>query len=78
MSGVWLAIAAEQENIAEVAANQAKVVLAEAEVPKAIAESFRSGNLGIFDGYRLRNIQADTARRETIGESPEDGNDSGQ
>ena len=73
-----LAIAAEQENIAEVAANQAKVVLAEAEVPKAIAESFRSGNLGIFDYYRLRNIQADTARRETIGESPEDGNDSGQ
>ena len=60
------------------AANQAKVVLAEAEVPKAIAESFRSGNLGIFDDYRLRNIQADTARRETIGESPEDGNNSGQ
>ena len=73
-----LAVAAEQENIAEVAANRAKLVLAEAEVPKAIADAFRSGNLGIFDYYRLRNIQADTAMRDTIGKAPQDNSDDGQ
>jgi len=46
--------------------NRAKVVLAEAEIPKAIAEAFRSGNLGIMDYYRLRNIQADTGMRQSI------------
>jgi uncharacterized protein YqfA (UPF0365 family) len=46
--------------------NRAKVVLAEAEIPKAIAEAFRSGNLGIMDYYRLRNIQADTSMRQSI------------
>jgi uncharacterized protein YqfA (UPF0365 family) len=48
--------------------NRAKVVLAEAEIPMAIAESFRSGNMGIMDYYRLRNIQADTQMRESIGD----------
>jgi uncharacterized protein YqfA (UPF0365 family) len=48
--------------------NRAKVVLAEAEIPKAIAEAFRSGHMGIMDYYRLRNIQADTQMRESIGE----------
>jgi len=62
-----LAVAAEQENIAEVAANRAKVVLAEAEVPLAISESFRSGNLGIMDYYRMKNIQADTGMRDSLG-----------
>ncbi len=63
--------ALEQENRAQVEANRALVVLAESEIPKAIAESFRSGNLGIMDYYRLRNIQADTAMRDTIaGRSP--------
>ncbi len=62
-----LAVAAEQENIAEVAANRAKLVLAEAEIPKAIAEAFRSGNLGIMDYYKLRNIQADTRMRDQLG-----------
>ncbi len=47
--------------------NRAKVVLAEAEIPKAMAEAFRQGNLGIMDYYRLRNIQADTHMRESIG-----------
>jgi uncharacterized protein YqfA (UPF0365 family) len=59
--------AREQEMVAEVQENRAKVVLAEAEIPKAIAEAFRSGNLGIMDYYRLRNIQADTGMRESIG-----------
>ena len=62
-----MAMAREQEMQALVRENRAKVVLAEAEIPMAIAESFRSGNLGIMDYYRLRNIQADTKMRDTIG-----------
>ncbi len=69
------ALAREQEMSALVRENRAKVVLAEAEIPKAIAESFRSGNLGIMDYYRLRNIQADTDMRSSIsgevGEEPQ-------
>lgn len=61
-----MAVAREQEMIAAIQENRAKVVLAEAEIPKAIAEAFRSGNLGIMDYYRLRNIQADTKMRESI------------
>ncbi len=51
-----LAVAQEQENVAEVAKNRAKLVLAQAEVPKAIAEAFRSGHIGVLDYNRLRNI----------------------
>ena len=40
--------------------------MAEAEIPMAIAEAFRSGNLGIMDYYKLKNIQADTSMRESI------------
>jgi uncharacterized protein YqfA (UPF0365 family) len=61
-----LAMALEQENKAKVEENRALVVLAEAEIPKAIAESFRSGNLGIMDYYRLKNVQADTHMRQSI------------
>jgi uncharacterized protein YqfA (UPF0365 family) len=61
-----MAIAQEQENVAKVAENRALVVLAEAEIPKAMAEAFRSGNLGILDYYKFRNIQADTQMREHI------------
>ena len=61
-----MAMAREQEMQALVRENRAKVVLAEAEIPLAIAESFRSGNLGVMDYYRLRNIQADTQMREGI------------
>ena len=57
--------------IALVAENRAKVVLAEAEVPLAMAESFRSGNMGIMDYYRMKNIQADTSMRDSISK-PED------
>jgi uncharacterized protein YqfA (UPF0365 family) len=60
------AIAVEQEHKAEIQKNRALVVLAEAEIPKAMAEAFRSGNLGIMDYYRMRNVQADTAMREGI------------
>lgn len=67
------AVAQEQENIAEVAGNRAKVVLAEAEIPLAIAGAFNSGNLGIMDYYKLRNIQADTKMRDQIaGEEGQD------
>jgi len=66
-----MAVAREQEMKAEVQENQAKVVLAEAEVPKAISEAFRSGNLGVMDYYNLRNIQADTSMRRSIGDEGE-------
>ncbi len=62
-----MAIALAAENKAKIEENRALVVLAEAEVPKAMAEAFRKGNLGIMDYYRMKNIQADTAMRETIG-----------
>ena len=72
-----MAVAQEQEYHAEVQKNRALVVLAEAEVPKAMADAFRSGNLGIMDYYRMQNIQADTSMRTTIaddqGEKPQDG-----
>ena len=69
-----LAVAREQEMVALVQENQAKVTLAEAEVPKAIADAFRSGNLGIMDYYGMQNIQADTRMRASLahGERPED------
>jgi uncharacterized protein YqfA (UPF0365 family) len=62
-----MAVAAEQEFKAGVMENRAKLVLAEAEVPTAMAEALRTGNLGVLDVYRLRNIQADTAMRESLG-----------
>ncbi|WP_428389070.1 flotillin-like protein FloA [Mucisphaera sp.] len=61
-----MAVATEQENKAGIEANRAKVVLAEAQIPQAIADAFRSGNLGIMDYYKLRNIQADTDMRSSI------------
>jgi len=61
-----MAVANEQEMKALTQENQAKVVLAEAEIPKAMAEAFRSGRLGVMDYYQLRNIQADTQMRSSI------------
>ena len=60
------AIAQEQEMKALVEEMKAKVVEAEAEVPKAMAEAFRNGNLGIMDYYRMQNMKADTSMREAI------------
>ncbi len=61
-----MAVALEQEMVAKAQEARAAVILAEAEIPKAIAEAFRSGNLGIMDYYKFQNIQADTAMRESI------------
>jgi uncharacterized protein YqfA (UPF0365 family) len=61
------AVAREQEMIAAVQEQRAKVVAAEAEVPLAMAEAFRSGNMGIMDYYNMKNIEADTKMRRSIG-----------
>jgi uncharacterized protein YqfA (UPF0365 family) len=61
-----MAVAEEQEMIAQIEESRAKVVHAEAEVPKAIAQAFREGSLGILDYYKLRNVQADTEMRTAI------------
>ncbi|HET8917123.1 MAG TPA: flotillin-like FloA family protein, partial [Candidatus Binatia bacterium] len=57
-----MAVALEQEM-------RARVVEAEAEVPRAMAEAFRQGNLGIMDYYKMKNVQADTAMRDAIGDT---------
>ena len=67
------AVAKEQEMRAAVVAQRAKLVAAEAQVPLAISDAFRSGNLGVMDYYNLRNIQADTQMRESIGGSDDAG-----
>lgn len=61
-----MAVAYEQEMIAKAQEARARVIEAEAEVPKAIAEAFKSGNLGIMDYYKMQNIQADTQMRDNI------------
>lgn len=61
-----MAVAEEQEMKAKAQEARAKVIEAEAQVPQAIAESFRSGNLGVMDYYRMQNIQADTDMRDSI------------
>jgi uncharacterized protein YqfA (UPF0365 family) len=68
-----LAFATEAEMRARTQENRAKVVEAEAQVPLAMAEAFRSGHLGIMDYYRMKNIQADTQMREGIGNHGEPG-----
>jgi uncharacterized protein YqfA (UPF0365 family) len=61
-----MAVAREQEMIASIEESRAGLVNAEAEVPKAVAESLSSGQIGVFDYYKLRNLQADTDMRRTI------------
>jgi uncharacterized protein YqfA (UPF0365 family) len=61
-----MAVAQEQENIAEIELSRSKVTEAEAEVPRAISEAIQSGKLGIMEYYRLRNVQADTDMRSAI------------
>ncbi|TVQ61437.1 MAG: UPF0365 family protein [Phycisphaerales bacterium] len=61
-----MAVAQEQEFKAEAQKNRALVVLAEAEVPKAMAEAFRKGNLGVMDYYKMQNVVADTDMRSSI------------
>ena len=68
-----MAFAAEQEMKARVQEMRAKVVEAEAQVPLAMADAFRQGNLGIMDYLRMKNIQADTQMRDSIGTPKKDG-----
>lgn len=72
-----MAVALEQENRAKIEENKALVVLAESEVPKAMADAFRHGNMGIMDYYRMKNIQADTSMRSSIA-GPNAGQQQGQ
>ena len=66
------AVALEQEMKAKVQEMQAKLVGAQAEVPMAMAEAFRSGNLGVMDYYRMKNIEADTDMRRSISDDSGD------
>jgi uncharacterized protein YqfA (UPF0365 family) len=68
-----MARAREAEMLALIQENRAKVVESEVAIPLAMAEAFRSGNMGVLDYYKLRNIQADTAMRGAIGGQPGDG-----
>ncbi len=61
-----MAIALEQEMKAKAQEARAKVIEAEADVPRAMAEAFRNGNLGIMDYYRMKNMEADTNMRDSI------------
>jgi uncharacterized protein YqfA (UPF0365 family) len=72
-----LAVAIEQENKAKIADMRAKLVEAEAQIPQAIAEAFRSGNLGVMDYYNLKNVMADTDMRKTLGQPPGGGGSGG-
>lgn len=65
-----MAVASEQEMKAKAEEARANVIQAEAEIPRAIAEAFRTGNLGIMDFYRYKNIQADTKMRDSISDMP--------
>lgn len=72
-----MAVAVEQENRAKIEEMRARVVEAEAEIPKAISDAFRSGKLGVMDYYNMKNVLADTDMRESIakGSSTKDPND---
>jgi uncharacterized protein YqfA (UPF0365 family) len=61
-----MAVALEQEMKAKAQEARAKVIEAEAQIPIAMADAFRSGNLGIMDYYKMRNIEADTQMRDSI------------
>ena len=69
------AVATEQEMKARVHEMRARVVEAEAQVPLAMADAFRSGNLGVMDYLRMKNLQADTGMRSSIGGAGDSGGD---
>jgi len=71
-----MAVAEEQEMKAKSQEARAKVIEAEAEVPMALAEAFRSGNLGVMDYYKMENIKSDTDMRESIANPPTRGRSS--
>jgi uncharacterized protein YqfA (UPF0365 family) len=68
-----MAVALEQEMKAKAQEARAKVIEAEVEIPLAMAHAFKSGNLGIMDYYRMKNIEADTNMRESISKPPTSG-----
>ncbi len=68
-----MAVALEQEMKAKAQEARAKVIEAEAEVPKALAEAFRNGNLGVMDYYKFKNIEADTNMRDAISKPAQGG-----
>lgn len=67
-----MAVAEEQEMIARSQEMRAKLIEAEAQVPQAMAEAFRAGNLGIMDYYRMKNVEADTGMRDAISRETSD------
>lgn len=73
-----MAVALEQEMRAKSVEMRAKVIEAEAEVPLALAEAFRSGQLGVMDYYRMENIKSDTSMRDSIANSDTDSSDTGK
>lgn len=68
-----MAVALEQENKAKAQDARAQVILAEAEVPKALAQALRDGNMGFMDYYKLQQVKADTTMRDNIGRLNLDG-----
>ena len=73
-----MAVAKEQEMIAEVQAMKAKVVEAESQVPLALAAALKEGNMGVMDYYNMKNVLADTDMRDSISKATkEDSNKSG-
>lgn len=73
-----MAVAEEQEMRAKAQEARAKVIEAEAELPKAMAEAFRNGNMGIMDYYKMKNVQADTEMRDSISGSAKSDSGSSQ
>ncbi|MFA8450415.1 MAG: flotillin-like protein FloA [Bacteroidales bacterium] len=73
-----MAVAQEQEMRAKAHEARAKVIEAEAQVPQALAEAFRNGNLGIMDYYKFQNIQADTKMRDAIADPSKERGQSGK
>ena len=71
-----MAVAQEQEMKAKAQEARAQVILAEAEVPRALADAFRNGNLGVMDYYKLENIKADTSMRDGISKMGQNGQNS--
>jgi uncharacterized protein YqfA (UPF0365 family) len=65
-----MAVAREQEMVAGIEESRAALVEAEAEVPRATADALASGQLGILDYYKLKNLQADTEMRRSIATPP--------
>lgn len=72
-----LAVAVEQEYKAELQRERGKLIAAEAQIPLAIAEAFRSGHLGVMDYQKYRNIEADTEMRRSIAGAPDQGGTGG-